>query len=623
MSSNGPATVHYEVYILQDRRWVLHARYDREDRDAAIEDAKSVERTLGVAAKVIRDTYYPGNNISDEAVVYAGDKGLRDRAAMAPATPVYRGGAARGGATGGQLPQPFAQVVIPPKASTGDSHWSVLAKLLLIIAISMSISGALTALISSVLSRMASMGYQVSEQVLSLLIFIFFITIFLSAAVPLAMRLIDWSDNADTKRHGKKRNTAPSPAPQPTTPPAAASPPPPAAEAAPAEAFPSGDLDSEEDEQDMDWSEVDDSEALTELIPAIPELPPQEEAKPEAEKPKEEEAKAEEAPPAAAESPPEHVPATEDKDGLQDHRRSMMQFLSALVAAIKRVRPHLDAYNKFGLDLMLAGAVDVVGGKAHLTSDEKRIILKDTMEVMGTKPETAQAFAERYETYLMEPRYMAMVQIGRANMEQMMAGGDPAATDVTNAFESWNKPQSAQSQARIMTILFTDMVGSTDLTQSRGDQAAQDIVRRHNAIVRQALAENGGKEVKHTGDGIMASFASASNGVEAAIAIQRAVKKHNGKNRELPLELRIGINAGEPIEEEDDLFGSTVQLAARVCAAANPSQILCTNVVRELAAGKNRDFISQGAHALKGFKDHVALFEVEWAAPDKDDADEE
>ncbi len=116
------------------------------------------------------------------------------------------------------------------------------------------------------------------------------------------------------------------------------------------------------------------------------------------------------------------------------------------------------------------------------------------------------------------------------------------------------------------------------------------MVRRHNSIVRTALAEFAGKEIKHTGDGIMASFASTANGVEAAIIIQRACAIHNDKHPDLPLHLRIGINAGEPIQEEDDLFGTTVQLSARVCAKAGTDEILCTNVVRELSARKGSAF---------------------------------
>ena len=163
-----------------------------------------------------------------------------------------------------------------------------------------------------------------------------------------------------------------------------------------------------------------------------------------------------------------------------------------------------------------------------------------------------------------------------------------------------------------MTVVFTDMVGSTDMTQAKGDQAAQIIVRRHNSIVRAALNEYGGKQIKHTGDGIMAAFPSPASGVEAAVAIQRAVAANNARFPDQTLHLRIGINAGEPIEEEEDLFGATVQLAARTCAAAGTDQIVCTNVVRELT-GNKASFAARGPTTLKGFSEKVTLYEVGWA----------
>jgi adenylate cyclase len=163
----------------------------------------------------------------------------------------------------------------------------------------------------------------------------------------------------------------------------------------------------------------------------------------------------------------------------------------------------------------------------------------------------------------------------------------------------------------LVTILFTDMEGSTTLTQRLGDAAAQDILRTHNTIVRDALKAHDGSETKHTGDGIMASFSSASRALEGAIAIQRAFAAHNDSAPE-PIRVRIGLNAGEPIAEEEDLFGTAVQLAARICAHAEPGQILAPIVVRELAAGKRFLFADLGDVALRGFDDPVRLFEVRW-----------
>ncbi len=121
--------------------------------------------------------------------------------------------------------------------------------------------------------------------------------------------------------------------------------------------------------------------------------------------------------------------------------------------------------------------------------------------------------------------------------------------------------------------------------------------------MRAALDEHGGREVKHTGDGIMASFPSAVSAVTAALQMQRDLA--GGEVR-----VRIGLNAGEPIAEDDDLFGTAVQLAARITDRAEPGQVLVSNVVRELCAGKTFEFTSVGEATLKGFDEPVALYEV-------------
>ena len=153
------------------------------------------------------------------------------------------------------------------------------------------------------------------------------------------------------------------------------------------------------------------------------------------------------------------------------------------------------------------------------------------------------------------------------------------------------------------TILFTDLESSTALTQRLGDAKAQEVLRGHNDAVRAALDAHGGQEVKHTGDGIMASFPSAVAAVEAALAMQRDLAGAE-------VRVRIGLNAGEPIAEDGDYFGTAVQLAARLCDRAEPGQVLVSDVVRQLCAGKNFTFDDVGAATLKGFDEPVALYAV-------------
>ena len=164
----------------------------------------------------------------------------------------------------------------------------------------------------------------------------------------------------------------------------------------------------------------------------------------------------------------------------------------------------------------------------------------------------------------------------------------------------------------IRTVLFTDVVNSTTLTQSLGDEAALALLGVHDTIVRDALSALGGREVKHTGDGIMASFISSAGAVRCAMQIQRELEKHAKANPERPLKVRVGAAAGEPVEQNNDLFGSTVQLAARLCAHAQPEQILVSNAIAELCIGKGLSFEEVGEVALKGFSSPVRAHAAAW-----------
>ncbi len=166
------------------------------------------------------------------------------------------------------------------------------------------------------------------------------------------------------------------------------------------------------------------------------------------------------------------------------------------------------------------------------------------------------------------------------------------------------------------TVLFTDVEGSTAITQRLGDARARELLREHERMVREALKSHGGAEVKTMGDGFMASFTSATGALECAIAMQRAFAQHNEAAEE-PIKVRVGLNAGEPLAEDDpygrsDLFGTAVILAARIAAKAGGGEILTSDTVRGLVAGKQFLFADRGETALRGFEDPVRLFEVSW-----------
>ena len=168
-----------------------------------------------------------------------------------------------------------------------------------------------------------------------------------------------------------------------------------------------------------------------------------------------------------------------------------------------------------------------------------------------------------------------------------------------------------QRDPGIRTVMFTDIVGSTELTQRLGDEAAMAVVQMHDRVVREALRESAGREIKHTGDGIMASFFSAAAAARCASRIHRALAQYAQETGTPPFKVRIGAAAGEPVEDHHDLFGSTVQLAARLCAHAQPEQSLVSNVVAELCIGKGLAFEDLGEVSLKGFERPVRIHAIQ------------
>lgn len=174
--------------------------------------------------------------------------------------------------------------------------------------------------------------------------------------------------------------------------------------------------------------------------------------------------------------------------------------------------------------------------------------------------------------------------------------------------------QEALQEPGFRSIMFTDMANSSSITNALGDEAGFAVLNKHRAVIRQALLDHSGREVDRAGDGFLASFASVSQAVNCALAIQREFDRHNQAETESTrILVRIGLNAGEPVTDGDALFGSTINLTARICAHAEPGQILASQVIRQLCVGKNFAFSAIGEASLRGFSDPVELDVLEWA----------
>ncbi|MGB2694066.1 MAG: AAA family ATPase [Dehalococcoidia bacterium] len=163
--------------------------------------------------------------------------------------------------------------------------------------------------------------------------------------------------------------------------------------------------------------------------------------------------------------------------------------------------------------------------------------------------------------------------------------------------------------AKTITILFTDLVGSTELLQRAGDEQAQRIFKAHHRLLREAVQAHGGHEVKWLGDGLMVAFDSAQEAVRCAIAMQQASRRPTAGER---LEIRAGLNVGEPLVDESDYFGTSVVIARRLCDKGNAGQILASDIVVRLLDGRGADIRTNdlGALELKGITNAVPAVEI-------------
>ena len=165
----------------------------------------------------------------------------------------------------------------------------------------------------------------------------------------------------------------------------------------------------------------------------------------------------------------------------------------------------------------------------------------------------------------------------------------------------------------VVAILFTDLVGSTEVLDRLGDDAAEDLRRTHFSLLRGAVADADGIEVKSLGDGLMVTFASPVQAVSCAVAIQRVIDQHNRADPGRRLQVRVGLHAGDPVRHEDDLHGTAVVVAKRLCDRAEGGQILASELVAGLV-GKRGEirFRSAGRLKLKGLSEPIPAVTVEW-----------
>jgi class 3 adenylate cyclase len=171
-----------------------------------------------------------------------------------------------------------------------------------------------------------------------------------------------------------------------------------------------------------------------------------------------------------------------------------------------------------------------------------------------------------------------------------------------------------ESTEALLAILVTDLEAFTPLVLRLGDAAAQRVMRVHNRALRDCLGAHAGREIAHTGDGVLAAFRSVARALTCAAEMQFSLRRFSRTHPQTPLRVRIGIHAGEPLPEDGRLFGTCVNTAVRICSVTQAAHVLVSDVVCQLAAGRDFEFHHRGRYALKGLKDPLRLHELCWSA---------
>ena len=610
--------IHFEVHVQQAGRWSIHAQFGAAQREKAIEEAKKVEKTPGFdAVKVVKETYDSELGNHQDTTIYRGPKGAEEHKGFRDIGGSRGGGNDTGGSGGDWAAARDGDDDDDdyddddddaPKKRRGAGNpnsitataTTVIVRMLMLALVSLLVAGGFAVAFSWYFSGKMLFGYKISGAVEANAIFLVFVASFLLTASTLA---ITYLKNVRLKGRqaggGQPMQRAAGGGVNAILDRAAS-----ALGQPPANVI---EVSTEQKEGSVgDWREQAKAEeaARAETDDAANQRLRDELDSEETKR--------------GVTLDAEKYGAAQDQQPMLDaagekQKAYMMKFLGQLLDVTGQDKKKLDNFTKFGINLFLAGACESLSSKRDLEASTRARILADSVQVMGFKKSHAASFADRYEEYLLQDsRYMSMFQAGRNAMANHLTDNSSGPSHLKTALEEWNQPKPKEAQARVVAVLFTDIAGSTALTQQLGDAGAQEVVRAHNKIVRENLTRFKGREVKHTGDGMMCSFDQPTNAVEASIEIQKETIQLRSSNPQLPLKLKIGINAGEPIAEDNDLFGTTVQLAARIVDKAQADQIFVSETVRGICTGKGISFKSAGGFAMKGFDGDVNLYEVMW-----------
>jgi adenylate cyclase len=295
----------------------------------------------------------------------------------------------------------------------------------------------------------------------------------------------------------------------------------------------------------------------------------------------------------------------------KEQSRYLKEYLRLAAKPVRGAFDVNDPFIRFGINLFTAGSCETLCLQRELDPEITHEVLEACVRALGIDSVQADVFSSNYVEYLIsDPRYMEMFSSGRQAIQNHMAGKASASDELVNALHGWSTPTETAEDTRLVSVMFTRVANYEELLRKYGPEKAQEVLHAHNRIVDHTLVEFGGKRIKQVDNGIMAAFMDSNQSVRAGTAIRDRITDYNATHQKLKARVKIGLNAGKPVAEKNDLFGSSVQLASRIMHAAEPGQVLISQAIRNEVAKKPEKLVLKpcGNFSLKGFADPLPLF---------------
>ena len=604
----------YEVYIFDKGGWSICSRYTSSQRETAINEAKELERQTNRPTKVVKERYDPKTNQGDEVVVYLSAK------IMNGARSFSKGGSYRRD-SGSDSWLDNTSYRKHSSAKKSLSYTGLFGRLFLLILASLGVAALISYLIVLLLNKI---GEGLSSSTLYSITFAAFILIFVVTSIFSAILLIPWKDvDLLSPFSLNPSNTFAKSRYQKMT------------EYNPFESLfnffrylftKREQRDPENKAEEITSEEVAAAEqeesGETESVTAKEILEEVKDKKASKAEEKEPEAKEE-----VRKVPPEKM---------KKIISIVDDFVKQVLSIVKRYDIRMDIYTRVSVNLVVAGACERISTFFNLPMKEYKEVLglaikAVSAETFVTDDNKTREFYEAFNNPTLESYHRELIVFGNRSMDTLLRKiKRDAFAGLGEHMQAWRdivtakvKPIEEELQmSRIITLMFTDISRSTEIAQNYGQEFMQKILHAHNSIVREALRLYRGNEVKHLGDGMFVRFDSAYDGLKAAIYIQDRIHAHNLAQPMEEFFVHIGMNAGEPISEDGDLFGTVVQVASRVCEQAKGGQILLTEDLYALAAGDGFIFNDEGDFTFKGLKDTFHLYSLVWQIGTQEPADE-